>query len=86
VVLSAVQDAQQAYGVGKKIIAAWEPHAVRYESIGPVTLSIGISLYPDDADTVEALLRHADNAMYGVKKSGKNGCRLYQRSSVNGSA
>lgn len=83
VVLSAVQDAQQAYGVGKKIIAGWEPHSLRYASVGPVTLSIGISLYPDDADSVEALLRHADRAMYGVKKAGKNGCRLYQRSSMN---
>jgi diguanylate cyclase (GGDEF)-like protein len=29
--------------------------------------SIGISVYPDDADTAEALIEHADRAMYAAK-------------------
>lgn len=34
--------------------------------------SIGISVYPDDADTPEELLKLADSSMYSVKNSGKN--------------
>ncbi len=37
-----------------------------------VTTSIGIAVYPDDADNVEDLLRHADSAMYQAKGAGRN--------------
>jgi diguanylate cyclase len=42
-----------------------------------VTLSIGISLYPDDGKDVEALLSHADTAMYFAKRSGRNTSRRF---------
>ena len=38
-----------------------------------LTASIGLSIYPDDGDDIETLLRHADIAMYHVKTNGKNG-------------
>ncbi len=37
-----------------------------------VTSSIGISVYPDDGDAPEALLKHADVAMYRSKELGRN--------------
>lgn len=37
-----------------------------------VTVSIGISLYPDDATDLDALIQWADRAMYAAKKSGRN--------------
>jgi diguanylate cyclase (GGDEF)-like protein/PAS domain S-box-containing protein len=37
-----------------------------------VTASIGVSLFPDDNADPDALLRHADQAMYQAKEAGKN--------------
>lgn len=37
-----------------------------------VTASIGITLYPEDACEIEALLKNADQAMYAAKRSGRN--------------
>ncbi|MDH5445296.1 MAG: diguanylate cyclase [Gammaproteobacteria bacterium] len=37
-----------------------------------VTTSIGISLYPQDGDDIETLIRQADMAMYEAKGAGKN--------------
>ncbi len=39
--------------------------------------SIGISSYPKDADNAEQLIINADDAMYEVKKSGKNNFAFY---------
>ncbi|MDX2507420.1 MAG: EAL domain-containing protein [Gammaproteobacteria bacterium] len=42
-----------------------------------VTSSIGISMYPNDADCAEELLRNADAAMYKAKEEGRNTYRFY---------
>lgn len=42
-----------------------------------LTLSIGISVYPQDGRTPEELLRHADSAMFSVKRNGKQNVRRY---------
>ncbi|MBZ9712507.1 putative bifunctional diguanylate cyclase/phosphodiesterase [Deinococcus multiflagellatus] len=41
------------------------------------TVSIGLSLYPDDAQHPTDLLRHADSAMYAVKRAGRRQVRRY---------
>ena len=42
-----------------------------------VTASIGISLYPEDGDDCDSLLKYADTAMYHAKNCGKNNAQLY---------
>jgi diguanylate cyclase (GGDEF)-like protein/PAS domain S-box-containing protein len=42
-----------------------------------VTSSIGISIYPHDGTTAEALLKNADIAMYSVKDLGRNGYNFF---------
>jgi len=41
------------------------------------SLSIGISVFPEDGDTVEALLKLADFALYQAKKQGRNNFKFY---------
>ena len=53
-----------------------EPHLIGNHQIH-VTLSIGISVYPDDGKDVESLLSHADTAMYFAKRSGRNTYRRF---------
>ena len=43
-------------------------------------VSIGISIYPDDATNYDGLIKAADTAMYQVKNSGKNGFQFYKKS------
>ncbi len=42
-----------------------------------ITASLGISLYPIDAENRDTLLRHADMALYWAKSQGRNTFRLY---------
>ncbi|WP_338788362.1 EAL domain-containing protein [Metabacillus sp. FJAT-53654] len=46
--------------------------------------SIGISLYPDDGETGEILIKHADFAMYQAKSAGKKTYRFYSSNEEEG--
>ncbi|NRD76907.1 EAL domain-containing protein [Bacillus sp. BRMEA1] len=41
------------------------------------SISIGISLFPNDGEDIQQLLRKADQAMYSAKKQGKNNFQFY---------
>jgi len=41
--------------------------------------SVGVAVYPDDASSADALMIKADQAMYAVKRSGRNGWYFYTR-------
>jgi diguanylate cyclase (GGDEF)-like protein len=42
------------------------------QRLGPVTLSIGISMFPDHGTSTQTLLQAADTALYRAKTSGRN--------------
>ena len=42
-----------------------------------LTSSLGVTLYPDDDTDAEALIRHADQAMYQAKEKGRNQFQLF---------
>jgi GGDEF domain-containing protein/transcriptional regulator with GAF, ATPase, and Fis domain len=43
-----------------------------------VTVSIGVSTYPDQADEAETLVANADAALYRAKREGKNRVEIYE--------
>ena len=42
-----------------------------------LSASIGISIFPQDGETADTLLKHADVAMYRAKANGRNGFQSY---------
>lgn len=58
--------------IAQKIITSLaEPFHLRNEVI-QISASLGITLYPDDATSIDALMKNADQAMYVAKKDGRN--------------
>lgn len=48
-----------------------------------VTMSIGVSVFPEDADNEQELTKNADWALYQAKDAGRNGVQYYSRSAAN---
>ena len=77
VLLTEVEAVRDASLIAEKLLGAMaEPHFVAGHLLR-VTLSIGVSLYPDDGKDAEAILTHADTAMYHAKRGGRNNYRLF---------
>jgi diguanylate cyclase (GGDEF)-like protein/PAS domain S-box-containing protein len=55
-----------------------DPHHIQ-DKIFNVSASIGVTLYPNDDDEPETLLRHADQAMYLAKQEGRNQYHLFNK-------
>ncbi len=62
--------------VAQKLIASiCQPIKIREDTVS-VGASLGIALYPDNAETAKDLLKRADEAMYDVKRQGRNSYRF----------
>ena len=67
--------------IAHKIIAVlYEPINLDANFTVKISASLGITLYPDDADNASTLLMNADLAMYEAKIQGKNRYAFYQSS------
>lgn len=62
--------------IAKKIIRLVSQPIQVAERVAHVGASVGIALYPGDGEDIEQLIKRADEAMYEVKSSGKNGFRF----------
>jgi len=79
VLLGLINRAEDAARVAERISeAVSQPYTINDTSVS-ITTTIGISLYPNDGDTTETLMKHADVAMYHAKERGRNGYQFYSR-------
>lgn len=77
ILLTEVGEVQGAVQAAEKVIEAMsEPYLIGNHRLH-ITLSIGISFYPDDAKDVETMARNSDTAMYHAKKNGRNNYQLF---------
>ncbi|MGS2742460.1 GGDEF domain-containing protein [Halomonas sp. LS-001] len=49
------------------------------KSLGRITLSCGVAVYPQHATTSEPLLQRADEALYQAKRSGRDRCVIWSQ-------
>jgi diguanylate cyclase (GGDEF)-like protein/PAS domain S-box-containing protein len=77
IVLQAMDDAVEIERTANRLLSRIAaPYRIDGD-LAYVSASIGITLFPDDAPDVTALLKHADQAMYAAKKEGNNRFQYY---------
>ncbi len=68
-----------ALSAQKMLAALALPHRIGRHDLH-IGASIGISIYPDDGQDVETLIKCADSAMYHAKESGRNNYKFFEQS------
>ena len=72
IILSSLPETEIVYRIAASVIEQIaRPFDVKNTEV-LISASIGISLYPQNGTTAEALIRSADKAMYQIKRQGKN--------------
>ena len=77
VVLPEVRHRADAEAVAGKIVQAAARPFFLDEHEAFVTVSIGVSVFPDDGEDAEELMRHADAGMYVAKEDGRGVVRVF---------
>ncbi|PKD41172.1 diguanylate cyclase [Methylomonas sp. Kb3] len=72
VILSDVGDPDNAERIAGKLLHKMTECFQLGNEIAYISTSIGIAFFPDDADNLKSLLKHADQAMYAAKRQGRN--------------
>jgi len=75
VLLVEMETKDQAVAVAERLRAMVERHKFSYEETQPgggVTISIGVSCYPEDGLEADELIQAADEALYRAKNEGRN--------------
>ena len=77
ILLSEIDHPRAAQQVAEKLLATIaQPYLINAHELH-VTLSIGISTYPDDGRDAEAIIKNADAAMYHAKELGRNNYQVF---------
>ena len=79
ILLADIEHTKDAVLCAQKILAALTaPHLIDQLDLY-VTVSIGISIYPDDGEDADTLIKNADTAMYHAKAGGRNNYQLFEQ-------
>jgi diguanylate cyclase (GGDEF)-like protein/PAS domain S-box-containing protein len=77
ILLPDIAQAHDGPSVARKILRAFQkPFSVNRRNVH-VTPSIGIAIYPDNAEDSDTLMKNADLAMYRAKERGRNNYQCY---------
>lgn len=79
VVLHTIANSLDASSVAQKLLDALvQPYRIKEKELH-IGGSIGISIYPDDGNNADTLLRHSDIAMYHAKELGRNNYQFFTK-------
>lgn len=79
IMIEGVQQDADVAPVAEKVVQALRPAFHIEGREVSVSGSLGISLYPDDGESVTTLMRNADSAMYSAKDGGRDQYRFYSQ-------
>lgn len=83
VLLDDVEKVEQIAEIANRLVEAFTAPFLIGEAPLYVTVSIGITVFPNDGHNVQTLLQHADVAMYHAKESGRNNYQFFSESMNN---
>lgn len=63
-------DLDQAFMVAERVRKSIESH--EFDTVGNVTISVGISHWDGTNEPINAVLKNADDALYQAKHNGRN--------------
>ena len=78
ILLAEIEQPQDAAHIAEKLRDAFAAPLLIGGHELHVTLSIGISVYPDDGLTVDIVMQNADTAMYHAKANGRNNYQFFR--------
>jgi len=79
IMLEELGDPGHAEVVAEKLVESFKKPFLLDSRRVHSTTSVGISVYPDDGDTVETLMQNADTAMYQAKDSGRSHYQFFSQ-------
>lgn len=77
IILEGVAKTKAATLISEKVLRAFQTPFLLDDKSLTISTSIGISLYPNDADNADSLIKFADTAMYHAKSLGRNNFQFY---------
>jgi diguanylate cyclase (GGDEF)-like protein/PAS domain S-box-containing protein len=79
ILLSEIAHPEDAATSARKILLSLSvPHSIAGQDLN-IDSSVGISIYPEDGEDAETLIKNADTAMYHAKESGRNNFQFFKR-------
>jgi diguanylate cyclase (GGDEF)-like protein len=72
IILSELDDSINVERIAQKVLKKIAEPFHLHNEVVYITASIGITFYPEDANSIETLLKGADQAMYEAKNQGRN--------------
>ncbi|MDK9737102.1 EAL domain-containing protein [Vibrio sp. D404a] len=79
IILPDIKTEQEMVDVAQRIFESLKREVIVCDKPIFVTLSLGISIYPNDGLDAETLLKRGDSAMYQAKSQGRNGYAFYNK-------
>lgn len=77
ILLTEIGSVEQVSHISESVMKAISaPHKIGEFEIN-ITSSIGISMYPDDGNDIDTLIKNADVAMYHAKQNGRNDIQFF---------
>ena len=79
ILLEHIKSSEDIINICEKILEEFKENIIIDNQAFFISLSIGVSIYPNDGNSINALLKNSDAAMYKAKDEGRNNYQFYAK-------